>query len=255
MAAQSTFSRQGLEGPAWPVADANGNSPDGAGGRWLDGVFYPASDGERMADDSAQAAAMGSVMMDLLTHFPHAFVTVDMLLYYCRGVVRRRTAPDVLVAFGVGAHHRSSYIPWHEGKPPDWVLEVTSTGTVAKDLDEKRDIYQAAKVPEYWLFDRKRRVLPAGGPSLQGLRLCHGKYVAIEPRFEGGRRLLRSEALGLDVGAEGRLLRFREVASGEDLLHQAEEKAARMAATRRAERALAEVAELEAGIQRLQRQA
>ena len=133
-------------------------------------------------------------------------------------------------------------------------------------------------------------MLPAGGPSLQGLRLCRGKYVAIEPRFEGGRRLLRSEALGLDVGAEGRLLRFREVASGEDLLHQAEEKArgdreaaarqaataradreaaarvaetaradreaaARMAATRRAEQALAEVAELEATIQRLQRQA
>ena len=89
-----------LAGTALPVADARGNSPDGPAVRWLEGVFYPASDGQPMADNSSQAVAMMTAALDLRTHFPHAFVTVDMLLYYCRGVVRRRTAADVLAAFG-----------------------------------------------------------------------------------------------------------------------------------------------------------
>ena len=256
-----------LAGAALPVADARGNSPDGPAGRWLDGVFYPASDGQPMADNSSQAAAMMTAAKDLQTHYPHAFVTTDMLLYYERGVVDRRTAPDVLVAFDVGSDHRSSYVVWEEGKPPDWVLEVASRSTVAKDVEEKGDIYQTLRVPEYWLFDPEGGVLPAGQPRLQGMRLCHGEYVPIQPWIEGGQRLLRSEALGLDVRAEGKLLRFRDPVAGEDLLHQDEEKARadretaiRQAETARADReaaarvaALARVAELEATIGRLQR--
>ena len=258
-----------LAGAALPVADARGNSPDGPAGRWLDGVFYPASDGQPMADNSSQAAAMMTAAKDLQTHYPHAFVTTDMLLYYERGVVDRRTAPDVLVAFDVGRRKRSSYIVWDEGKPPDWVLEVASPGTVNKDVGEKVDIYQTLLVPEYWLFDPEGDVLPAGQPRLQGMRLCHGEYAPIQPWIEGGRRLLRSEALGLDVRAEGELLRFRDPVTGEDLLHQDEEKAtrqaetaradreaaARMAETRRANEAQARIAELEADNRRLRGEA
>ena len=166
----------------------------------------------------------------------------------------------VLVAFDVGSGHRSSYVVWEEGKPPDWVLEVASRSTVDKDVEEKGDIYQTLRVPEYWLFDPEGGVLPAGQPRLQGMRLCHGEYVPIEPWIEGGRRLLRSESLGLDVCAEGRLLRFRDPATGEDLLHQDEEKARADREAARADQeaaarmaALAKVAELEATVRQLQR--
>ena len=213
------------------------NGADTLAGRWLGGVFYPASDGQPMADNSSQAEAMVTATRDLQTRFRAAFVTTDILVYYRPGVVEARVAPDVLVAFGVGRHHRSSYIVWDEGKPPDWVLEVASPSTVEKDLDEKRAIYEALQVPEYWLFDPRGGTLLGGPPPLQGLRLRDGKYKPIEPRLEGNLWLLRSEALRLDIRGEGKLLRFRDAESGEDLRHQEEEAAARRAAEQRAEHA------------------
>ena len=83
--------------------------------------------------------------------------------------------------------------------------------------------------------------------------------------MEGGLRLVRSPVLGLDLRAEGRLLRFRDPATGEEVRHRDEEaeRADREAAGRRAEaaerraaqahaeRTEARVAELEAALQRL----
>ena len=117
----------------------------------VDDVFYPSSDGRPMADDTWQAQAIMQAASDLAVALPEPFVAADILVYPERGNPRNCTAPDVLVAFGVGRHHRMHYRVWAEGKPPDWVLEVASPSTALADLDEKRRKYAAMGVPEYWL--------------------------------------------------------------------------------------------------------
>lgn len=239
--------------PAAPVPEEL--SADGA---VFDGVFYPAADGQPMTDNRWQSRAMLHAAGDLQTFHPDAFVAMDILLYYELGRVRSRVAPDVMVAFGVGAESRPSYYVWREGKVPDWVLEVASPRTQARDRTEKRRIYAKIGVPEFWLFDPQGTVFPRHERQLQGFRLEGRAYAPIPPRTEGGLRLIPSEVLGLDVRVEDELLRFRD-AAGEDLRHQHEEaaalrqaQAALLAAERRAEReamalraAQARIAELE----------
>ena len=162
------------------------------------------------------------------------------------------------MAFGIGTEKRFVYLVWQEGKPPDWVLEVASPSTQAKDRDHKRFRYAAMGVPEYWLFDPKGDVYPRGTPSLQGLGLVDGEYRPLESRLVDGKRMIHSKVLGLDVRGEDELLRFRDPATGLDIEHRPEVSAARKREATRANReaaarsaAEARVAELEAALKRL----
>ena len=237
----------------------------------VEGMFYPCSDGRPMADNTWQAQAIIQAASDLAVALPEPFVAADILVYPERGNPSNCIAPDVLVACGVGRHHRMHYRVWAEGKPPDWVLEVASPGTQAEDRGVKRRRYAEIGVPEYWLFDPKGDVYPRGTPRLQGLRLVDGGYRPLESRLVDGERTIRSEVLGLDVRADGELLRFRDAATGEDVRHRPEveadeeraqarakqEAAQRKTAEARAHReavarsaAEARVAELEAALRR-----
>ena len=255
----------------------------------VDEAFYPSSDGKPMAENTWQLWAMVNALCDLEEALPEAFVAADLLVYPEEGNNRKSIAPDVLVALGLGKHDRSSYFVWAEGKPPDWVLEVASRSTWKRDLNEKRLVYAAMGVREYWLFDakafsrerdgrpraKKGGVHKGGTPPLQGLALEDGEYRPLEARLVDGERMIRSEVLGMDVRADGKLLRFRDVATGRDVQHwparaeraeaRAEREAGRAAreadrAEReadRAERAVAaqaaaeaRVAELEAALRR-----
>ena len=202
-------------------------------------VLYPCSDGRPMADNAWQSRAIVKAAGDLEVAHPDALAVADILVYPEEGNPRNRIAPDVLVAFGVGTHSRSSYLVWEEGKPPDWVLEVASPSTAAKDLDFKRRAYAAMGVPEYWLFDPKGDVFPAGQSQLQGLALSGGGYVRLAPRRTDGVTMIRSVVLGLDLRAEGEFIRMRDPATREDILHQRELKAL---AEREAEHARREAA-------------
>ena len=188
-------------------------------------VLYPCSDGRPMADNAWQSRAIVKAAGDLEVAHPDALAVADILVYPEEGNPRNRIAPDVLVAFGVGTHSRSSYLVWEEGKPPDWVLEVASPSTASKDLDFKRRAYAAMGVPEYWLFDPKGDVFPPGQPQLQGLTLADGGYVRLAPRLADGVAMIRSGVLGLDLRAEGEFIRMRDPATREDILHQGELKA------------------------------
>ena len=235
-------------------------------------VFYPCSDGRPMADNMWQARAILNAAGDVEAAHPQALVAADILVYPEEGNNKNGIAPDVLVAFGVGTHSRSSYFVWREGKPPDWVLEVASPSTQAKDRDLKRRRYRAMGVREYWLFDPKGDVYPQGEPRLQGFELADGEYHALESRLVAGERVIRSEVLGLDVRVDGELLRFQDATAGRNVRHrpevEADEKRAQAAAERaqaaaegaesraeraenRAERAENRVAELEAALRRL----
>ena len=228
-------------------------------------AFYPCSDGRPMADNMWQSRAILRAAGDIEVARPEALVAADILVYPEEGNPSNRVAPDVLVAFGAGTHSRSSYRVWEEGKPPDWVLEIASPSTVAKDLEFKRGVYAAMGVPEYWLFDPKGDMFPRGQPRLRGLALSAGEYRRLAPRLADGLWMIHSEALGLDLRAEGGLIRLRDPATGKDVRHQHEseavaerEAARRKDAEARAEReaagrlaAQARVAELEAAVRRL----
>ena len=218
-------------------------------------VLYPCSDGRPMADNAWQSRAIVKAAGDLEVAHPDALAVADILVYPEEGNPRNRIAPDVLVAFGVGTHSRSSYLVWVEGKPPDWVLEVASPSTAAKDLDFKRRAYAAMGVPEYWLFDPKGGVFPPGQPQLQGLALSDGGYVRLAARLADGLAMIRSGVLGLDLRAEGEFIRMRDPATKEDILDQGEFKALAERETVRRKDAEARVAELEAALQRAEERA
>ena len=85
--------------------------------------------------------------------------------------------PDLLVAFDIdpaAAIAQRGYAIEHQGKPPDFVLEIASETTGRNDYTAKRDDYAAFGIPEYWRFD------PTGGQyhdaPLAGDALKDGVY-------------------------------------------------------------------------------
>ena len=227
-------------------------APPPALDRAAEDALYPCSDGEPMAEDMWQSWAMMTAAGDLGVALPEALVALDILMYPEEGNPNNRISPDVLVALGLGTHNRMSYLVWREGKPPDWVLEVASPSTVEHELDAKRHIYAAIGVPEYWQFDPRGDLFPPGTPRLQGLTLVRGEYEPLAARFTGGARTIRSRALGLDLRAEGKLIRFRDPVTGEDVRHQDEAEAA---ARREAARAEREAARARQATERAEREA
>lgn len=59
--------------------------------------------------------------------------------------------------------------------PPDLVVEVQSPATRRLDLKTKREDYEAAGVPEYWLFDLDAK-------TMLFLRLTNGHYAEVQPQ-------------------------------------------------------------------------
>ena len=224
----------------------------------------PTTDGLAPPDLVFQEPAISDTLLALRTalgHHPGVFVSGYTAVYDVAPDGGRPVwvVPDVLVAFAVGDHARLSYMMWHEGKAPEFVLEVASVSTWRRDRDEKPALYASLGVREYFLYD------PVGGllePRLQGHRLRRGGggYGALRPeRLENGERGLRSEALGLWVWLEGpgQALRWHDPATGRDIETHAEVLAAREAALAARETAVARagVAEVRAERETAARQA
>ena len=185
-------------------------------------MFYPSSDGKPMAENMWQMRAIMNAVGELEHIRPQALVAASILVYPEEGNNRSGISPHVLVALGLGTHERMNYRVWEEGKPPDWVLELTSRSAEGNDRLKKRSRYAAMGVPEYWLFDPKGDVFRNGKPRLRGFELVGGEYSPLASRLVAGEQMIRSEVLGLDVRADGKLLRFRELATGEDIRHVSE---------------------------------
>ena len=234
-----------------PPAAASAAALDIPANARAEDALYPCSDGRPMADNMWQAQAILNAAGDLKVVRPEALVAADILVYSEEGNPKNRIAPDVLAAFGIGTHNRSTYLTWQEGKPPDWVLEVASPGTALNDLHFKRHAYAAMGVPEYWLFDPQGDLFPPGVPRLQGLKLVDGKYETLEARLKGGLRTIRSAVLDLDLRAEDELIRFRDPKIEKDVRHRDETEAHAVQEAARRRAAEARVAELEAVLQRL----
>ena len=195
-------------------------------------IEYPDSDGEPMAENEEQLYAMLDAISTLREWYADradVHVGGDLLIYYRMNDNETRVAPDVFVSFGSDKALRSSWIVWREGKAPDIVMELASGGTWRRDMREKRDIYAAMGVIEYWRFDPTSNYFL---PPLIGERLRDGEYHSLETVTHGdGMVQGQSAVLGLDICAlpDGNL-RFYDPVSGQWLRTLHESETARQAA-------------------------
>ena len=198
-------------------------------------VDYPSSDGQPMAETDHQRIPLTYAVDGLRHHFRNradVYVSGNLFIYYREGNPRAVVAPDVFVVYGVAKRRRMTYLLWEEGKAPDFVLEVASPNTWREDEGVKRRVYERLGVTEYYQYDPTGDLL---GTQLKGARLSGGRYEAqAVRRSASGKPTLSSEVLELDlfVNREGDL-RFRDPATGEELLSYEQEAAARRAAETR----------------------
>lgn len=188
-------------------------------------VEYPYSDGKIMAEAPRHVDAIIYALSTLRNWFaghPRVQVGADMFLYYQEGDNTKRLAPDLFVVRGLEALPEPSYKIWEAGRPPTFVLEVSSPSTEDRDRGEKQALYASIGVAEYWRFhptgllkDAERPGARLEGSVLQGLG-----YKPLQSRADGS---IHSEVLRLDLRVDDRpgkdhLVRFRNPETGQDLL-------------------------------------
>ena len=131
--------------------------------------------------DMQEAPYVARALLTLMRRYSNRPDVVVMSRgYLCFNIGSARSdwmAPDCLIAFGVSLEavtRRNGYVIDDCGKPPDFVLEIGSESTGARDYTVKRDSYAAFGVGEYFRFDA------TGGEyhdrPLAGDRLAQGEY-------------------------------------------------------------------------------
>jgi Uma2 family endonuclease len=134
------------------------------------------------------------------------YVSGNLFIRYLKQNIEKRIAPNTFVVFDMSCEDRVSYKIYDEGgKAPDFVLEITSKGTVNKDQEQNPLIYRDLGVKEYFQYDPTGAYLKP--LALQGLRLEEGEYVKIpygmlsDPTSILPNQILslHSEVLGLDL--------------------------------------------------------
>ncbi len=218
-----------------------------------DSQLYPETDGKPMAASDEHRRVLMNLLRLLEAFFaqtPDTYVSGDILMYYFQGDPRKVVSPDVLVTLGIGQKLRKTYRVWQEGKPPDFVLELSSETTYRNDLAEKMEIYATLGIPEYFLADLEGVYLPT---PLMGFRLVDRVYEQISPGRDGE---VHASVLGLDFHLRlggiqlydpvgDKWLQLPEEAA-EARAEQAESRAEQAALARQQETARAEAAESEA---------
>ena len=127
-------------------------------------------------------------------HGPRALVAADVGLYARReDRFAKPLAPDVLVSLTAGdagtpdtppEADRMSYKLWQE-PVPDVVLEIISPMCGDRDTRGKPSRYEAIGIPEYWVFDPRRRWVPN---ALHGRILVGETYRDAEPQVPDAAR-------------------------------------------------------------------
>jgi Uma2 family endonuclease len=211
-------------------------------------IDYPESDGRPMGESDDHRDEILDLIAALKKRYmanADAYVAGNVFLYYEEGNPRAVVCPDVFLVRGVPKKKRRTYKLWLEGRPPSFVIEVTSRSSRQEDGEDKKNVYERLGVEEYFLHDPLGEYLL---PRLRGFRLVGGRYRAMASNPDGS---LESKVTGLTLRSEANNLRLQDAATGEPLLwveevqHRLEEEtAARSAAEARAEQAEAELARL-----------
>jgi Putative restriction endonuclease len=124
------------------------------------------------------------------------YLACELPVYYPG---QRMFAPDLIAVVDVEVKERNRWSVSVEGKGLDVALEILWHARPKKDLELNVARYAALGIPEYFVFDRKKR-------RLKGYRLDldSARYQPIVPQL--GR--LPCAMLGLELGLEGDRLRF-----------------------------------------------
>jgi Uma2 family endonuclease len=88
------------------------------------------------------------------------FIAANLRFSYDEQNPLKWYAPDILIAFGVENHARSSYHLPTEKVMPQVIVEAASEKTVGRELGEKYLDYARLGVEEYYLLDPERSILP-----------------------------------------------------------------------------------------------
>ena len=172
-------------------------------------LVYPESDGEPMAETGRHVRNLLDMIDMIDWHFrdvPDVHVSGNMFLYYEEGNPRKVISPDVFMVRGVSKKPLRTYKTWEQHPYLDFVLELASPSTFARDFAEKKSIYeQILRVKEYYIYDPYHEI----EPSFIGFRLVSGSYEEID--FVEGH--LPSEVLGLALGERQGDLRLYDPAN------------------------------------------
>jgi Uma2 family endonuclease len=185
-----------------------------------EGIYYPSSDGEPMAETPIHAHCMVMLFQALQDFFrdrPEMYIAINMNWYWQKGNPKARRAPDVMVIPGIGQGDRNSIRTWNEGGArPSVCFEMASKKTWKKTLGVVKDNYEANGVKEYFIFDPRFQFLDE---PLLGFRLQRKRYVEIGPERGGG---MVSEQLKLRLVPKLDRLRVFNMATGEEILTREE---------------------------------
>lgn len=192
-------------------------------------VIYPDSDGEPMAENTVQYEWIVKIKGNLDTALSTAFVAGDLFWYPIEGDPGTRLAPDVLVALDRPKGHRSSYLQWIEGHPPEVVFEIWSPGNTFRQMTEKLLFYNRHGVREFYAYDPDINELTAYVRGENGLDPVDvsGGYVSplLGVRFEPGAETLTLRA------PDGQVFRtFAEIVADADAAERRAEQAQQQAA-------------------------
>jgi Uma2 family endonuclease len=164
-------------------------------------IEYPEEDFEPMPEGDKQRRNLSYTTEALRLWFAsqqNVYVSGNLFIFYEENKPEKRIAPDTFVVFGMDDRDRTSYKIWEDGKAPDFVLEITSKGTVIKDQQQNPLIYRNLGVKEYFQYDPTGEYLKPN--SLQGMRLEQGEYLRIPASsLENNVLSLHSEVLNLDL--------------------------------------------------------
>jgi Uma2 family endonuclease len=193
-----------------------------------DEIIYPEQREDDMGETSIHITLIANFLNILKLFFKEredVFLSGNMNLYYEEKNPNKWYAPDLLIAFGVPNHERSSYQVWKENVFPQVIFEIASEQTWDNDVGKKYKDYERFGVEEYYILDPEFAYLPA--PMLafhhQGERLLS------VPTFEDK---IFSPRLGLEIVRTENNFRLFNPTANEYLrtLEEAEEELARLRA-------------------------
>ena len=149
------------------------------------------------------------------------FVASNLRISYDANHPLKWFAPDVLVAFEVENHERSSYHLQTGKTMPQVIFEIAGEQTADKDVGEKFLTYAKLGVEEYYLLDPERSILP------KQLTAYHRQNGALLPINVAADRVF-SPRLGLEIIDTGENFRLFDPNANNFLL-STDELAARVA--------------------------
>ena len=127
-------------------------------------IIYPEQREDDMGETSIHAKLINKLLAMLLQFFEQredVFLSSNMNLYYEEKNPNKWYAPDLLIAFGVPNHERSSYQIWKEQVFPQVIFEIASDRTWKTDVSEKLELYGVFGAEEYYILDPEFDFLPA----------------------------------------------------------------------------------------------